>query len=114
MALAQTALAGLTRGAFDTLVDFVSPVYWFFLLLSGAAVIILRRRFPAAPRPFRVPLYPWLLLLFCATSAYVLYATLAYVKVGALAGIAVLALGTLLLPWFGGRRRAASRYGSDP
>ena len=114
VALLQTALAGLTRGAFDTLVDFVSPVYWFFLLLSGAAVIILRRRFPAAPRLFRVPLYPWLPLLFCATSAYVLYATLAYVKAGALAGLAVLALGTLLLPWFGGSSRVASRYGSDP
>ena len=83
-------------------------------MLSGAAVIILRRRFPATPRPFKVPLYPWLPLLFCATSAYVLYATLAYVKAGALAGLAVLALGTLLLPWFGGSSRVASRYGSDP
>ena len=95
--------------------DFVSPVDWFFLRLSGAAMSILRRRFPAAPRPFRVPRYPWLPLLFCATSACVLSATLAYVRVGALAGLAVLALGApLMLLWFGGRRRAASRYGSDP
>jgi len=76
-------------------------VYWFFLVLSGAAVIVLRQRFPDAARPFRVPLYPLLPIVFCATSVYVLYATLAYVKAGALVGIVVLALGTLLLPWFG-------------
>lgn len=113
VALLQTALAGLTHGAFETLVDFVSPVYWFFLVLSGAAVIMLRRRFPDAPRPFKVPWYPWLPLLFCATSAYVLYATLAYVKIGALVGVAVLGLGALLLPWFGGRRAAAASVAPD-
>lgn len=101
VALVEAALAGLTHGAFATLVDFVSPVYWFFLLLSGGAVIVLRRRFPEAPRPFRVPLYPFLPILFCVTSFYVLYATLEYVKGGAIVGIVVLALGTLLLPWFG-------------
>lgn len=99
LALLEAALAGLTHGAFDTLVDFVSPVYWFFLTLSGIAVIVLRVRYPQVPRPFRVPLYPLLPLLFAATSAYVLYATLAYTKVGALAGIAVLVLGMFLLPW---------------
>lgn len=101
VALLEAALAGLTHGAFDTLVDFVSPVYWFFLVLSGIAVIVLRVRYPQVRRPFRVPLYPLLPLVFVATSAYVLYATLAYVKVGALAGVAVLALGVFLLPWFG-------------
>jgi len=70
-------------------------------------VIVLRFRFPDAPRPFKVPLYPFLPILFCATSVYVLYATLAYVKAGALVGIVVLAFGTLLLPWFGKARKRA-------
>lgn len=100
VALVQTALAGLTRGAFATLVDFVSPVYWFFLLLSGAALIVLRVREPAVVRTFKVPFYPVLPVVFCLTSAYVLYATLVYVKAGALVGVTVLALGVLLLPWF--------------
>ncbi|WP_458071228.1 APC family permease [Rhodanobacter sp. BL-MT-08] len=107
VALVEAAVAGLTHGAFATLVDFVSPVYWFFLVLSGAAVIVLRFRFPDAPRPFKVPLYPFLPILFCATSVYVLYATLAYVKAGALVGIVVLAFGMLLLPWFGKARKRA-------
>ena len=108
LALVEAALAALTHGAFDTLVDFVSPVYWFFLVLSGAAVIVLRVRFPDVRRPFRVPLYPLLPLVFCATSAYVLYATVAYVKIGALVGIAVLMLGVLLLPWLDSRRKGCA------
>ena len=71
LALVKAALAALTHGAFDTLVDFVSPVYWFSLVLSGAAVIVLRVRFPDAHRPFRVPLQPLLPLVLYATVAYV-------------------------------------------
>ncbi len=98
MALLLVGLGDFTRGGFSTMVDYLSPVYWFFLVLSGAALIVLRRREPDQPRPFRVPLYPWLPLLFCACSAYVLWASLVYVKAGAVIGVAVLAAGALLLP----------------
>ena len=37
------------------MVDYLSPVYWLFLTLSGLRVFVLRRRYPHAPRPFRVP-----------------------------------------------------------
>ncbi len=87
----------LTRGGFSTMVDYLSPVYWFFLMLSGIAVIRLRRRFPDAPRPFRVPWYPVLPLLFAASSAYLFYSSLAYVKLGAVLGVGVILLGALLL-----------------
>lgn len=98
VALLLVGFGTLTRGGFATMVDYLSPVYWLFLVLSGFAVIRLRRREPDAPRPFRVPGYPWLPLLFCASSGYVLYSSLAYVKLGAVVGVAVLALGALLLP----------------
>ncbi|MFN3302930.1 MAG: APC family permease [Roseateles sp.] len=97
VALLLVAFGALTRGGFATMVDYLSPVYWAFLTLSGAAVIVLRRREPDAPRPFRVPLYPWLPLLFCACSAYLLWSSLVYVKAGAVVGVAVLAAGALLL-----------------
>ncbi|RZL31735.1 MAG: APC family permease [Rubrivivax sp.] len=93
VALLLVALGDLTRNGFATMVDYLSPVYWAFLTLSGAALIVLRRREPEVPRPFRVPLYPWLPLLFCACSAYLLWASLAYVKAGAVVGVAVMALG---------------------
>jgi len=56
------------------------------------------------PRPFRVPLYPVLPLLFCASCAYMLWSSLSYVYSQSLGGlnaawigVAVLACGALLL-----------------
>ena len=97
VSLVLVGLGAWTRSGFSTMVDYLSPVYWFFLALSGAALIVLRRRFPDAPRPFRVPGYPWVPLAFMGTSAYMVYASLAYVRVGALAGVGVLLAGFVLL-----------------
>jgi basic amino acid/polyamine antiporter, APA family len=60
-------------------------------------LFVLRRREPDAERPFRVPLYPLLPALFCLTSLYLLYSSLAYTGVGALVGGAVLVTGALVL-----------------
>jgi APA family basic amino acid/polyamine antiporter len=79
-------------------------VFWLFFLLTGIALFVLRRREPDRPRPFRVPLFPLLPLLFCASCAYMLWASLSYVysrEFGGLnaawIGVAVLALGLVLL-----------------
>lgn len=97
VAVALVGLGTVTRGGFATMVDYLSPVYWGFLCLSGVALLVLRHKRPDAPRPFRVPFYPWLPLLFCACSLYLLVASLLYVKAGALAGLLVLALGAVPL-----------------
>ncbi|WP_431262420.1 APC family permease [Roseateles chitinivorans] len=104
MALALVAFGAATRGGFSTMVDYLSPVYWCFLTLSGLAVLVLRRKAPAHPRPFRVPLYPVLPLVFVGCSAYVLWSSVVYVSSGAVVGVAVLAAGALLL-WSYGRLR---------
>jgi basic amino acid/polyamine antiporter, APA family len=44
-----------------------------------------------------VPWYPWVPIAFVASSAYVLYSSLAYVRIGAVVGVAVLAAGGALL-----------------
>ncbi|WAC72020.1 amino acid permease [Roseateles sp. SL47] len=105
VALLLVAFGAITRGGFSTMVDYLSPVYWFFITLSGMAVIVLRRREPDRPRPFHVPLYPWLPIVFSGCSAYVLWSSLVYVKAGAMVGVVVLALGALML-WGHGRRRS--------
>jgi amino acid transporter len=97
VALVLVAFGTYTRGGFSTMVDYLSPVYWLFMTFSGVALLVLRRRYPHAPRPFRVPGYPWVPLVFIASSGYVLYSSLAYVRVGAVAGVAVLACGVALL-----------------
>jgi basic amino acid/polyamine antiporter, APA family len=68
-------------------------------------LFVLRRRDPDASRPFRVPLYPLLPLIFCATAAYLLYSSLAYTGTGALVGVAVLASGAVPLLAMERRRR---------
>ncbi|MBD0334725.1 MAG: amino acid permease [Cyanobacteria bacterium Co-bin13] len=97
IALALVGLGTFTRQGFETMVDYTAPVFWFFFLLSTASLIILRLREPNRLRPFQVPLYPAVPLLFCAVCVYLLYASLAYTGMGALLGVAVLALGLPLL-----------------
>lgn len=66
----------LFSGTFDTLTDTLIFVSWFFYIANAAAVIILRRREPNAPRPFKVPGYPWLPAVFIAFGLLYLVLTL--------------------------------------
>jgi APA family basic amino acid/polyamine antiporter len=97
IALALIGLGLLTRNGFETIVEYTAPVFWFFLLLVGVSLFILRKKEPHRERPFRVPLYPITPLIFCLTSAYLLYSSLMYTGLGALVGVAVLGVGVLLL-----------------
>jgi APA family basic amino acid/polyamine antiporter len=66
----------LFSGTFDTLTDTLIFVSWFFYIANALAVIILRRREPNAPRPFKVPLYPFIPLIFIAFGLVYLVLTL--------------------------------------
>jgi APA family basic amino acid/polyamine antiporter len=93
IALALVLFGAFTRDGFSTMVDFTAPVFWLFFLLTGASLFVLRRREPAQSQPFRVPLYPFTPIVFCATCVYMLYSSLAYVRFGALVGLGVLCVG---------------------
>ncbi|WP_343518706.1 amino acid permease [Sphingomonas sp.] len=97
IALLLVVAGGFARDGFQVAVEYTAPVFWFFLLLVGVALFVLRRRHPEVERPFRVPLYPVLPAVFCATTAYLLWSSLAYTGWGALAGVAVLGAGAVLL-----------------
>ena len=98
-------LAGAWTGSgFKSMVEFTAPVFWLFFLLAGASLFVLRVREPATARPFRVPLFPFVPLAFCAMCAYMLWSSLSYVysqQLGgwnaAWIGVAVLALGCVVL-----------------
>lgn len=90
-------------GGFGTLVAATSPVFWTFFLLTGVSLIVLRFVDPEIPRPFKTPLYPLTPILFCATSGYMLYASVAYAKYLSLVGLLPVACGLPL--YFIGRRR---------
>jgi len=80
IALALIAFGALEKDGFSTMVEFTAPVFWFFFMLSGIALFVLRRRDPERARPFRVPLYPVLPLIFIATCAYLLYSSITYAE----------------------------------
>jgi amino acid transporter len=102
------ALVLVVAGAFTdqvkTMIEYTSPVFWFFFMMVGVGLFVLRARDPGTPRPFKVPLYPLTPLIFVLTCAYLLYSSLAYVRGGAWAGVAVLAIGLGLLLLGSGRR----------
>lgn len=109
-ALGALAIPGLPwsrfGAGFDTLVAGTAPVFWLFFLGTGVSLFALRRRDPDLARPFRVPLYPWTPLVFCASCLYMLYASLDYARGLAAVGLVPLLLG---LPLFLLSRRRAGQ-----
>src|SRR5882762_2156429 len=49
---------------YDALITYFVVVEWAALIFSVGAVFVLRRKMPDVPRPFRLPAYPWVPLLF--------------------------------------------------
>jgi amino acid transporter len=90
------------RRGFETSVSFTAPVFWFFMLLIGIAVFVLRKKDPGRARPFRVPGYPVVPLIFCGMCLYMLYSSLAYSsqsynQLSAWVGVVVLLAGIPLV-----------------
>jgi APA family basic amino acid/polyamine antiporter len=86
-------------GGFDTLVAGTAPVFWVFFLATGASLFVLRRRDAGIERPFRVPLYPWTPLVFCATCLFMLHASVSYAREIALLGVVPLLAGLPVYAW---------------
>jgi amino acid transporter len=104
VSLVLVLIGTATRTGFETMVAYTAPIFWLTLLLMGVALFVLRFREPARARPFRVPMYPIVPGLFCMTSAWMLWSSIAYAGRGALLGIAVMLAGVPL--YLLGRDRA--------
>ncbi len=95
--LALVVLGTLIGSGFKSMVEFTAPVFWLFFLLSGISLFVLRIRDPHTPRPFRVPFYPFLPLIFCLTCSYMLWSSLSYVYDQSLGGINAAWIGVAVL-----------------
>jgi APA family basic amino acid/polyamine antiporter len=60
------------------LVACTAPVFWLFFLLTACSLFVLRWKDPQLERPYRVPLYPVLPLVFVISCAFMLYKSSAY------------------------------------
>jgi amino acid transporter len=90
--------AGLAKGGFDTLLTCTAPIFWVFFLLTGISLFVLRERDRNIPRPFKVPLYPELPLVFCLSCGYMLYSSVDYALTrGWKGGVFLLGIAPLLI-----------------
>jgi amino acid transporter len=78
---------------FQKLVDRTAPVFWFFFMLTGLSLFRLRERYKDILRPYSVPFYPMVPILFCCACAWMLYRATIWVEWHALFAIAILLLG---------------------
>ena len=87
----------LSQSGVQAMVAYTAPVFWFFMCMTALSLLRLRRLEASAPRPFRVPWYPWLPLLFASSCLGLFVSSTLYAGPGALLGLLVLAFGLPLL-----------------
>jgi amino acid transporter len=78
--LALVAFAAYEQSQVRTIVEFTAPVFWFFFLLTGIALFVLRKKYAHVPRPYPVPLYPLLPLIFVGTCGFLFWSSLTYAQ----------------------------------
>lgn len=86
-------------GTFEQLLTYVVFTGWAFYALGAAAIFYYRRRAPDAPRPFRVPGYPWTPLLFILVAAAIVLNTVFLHPAQAAIGVGLILLGAPVY-WF--------------
>ena len=96
-ALVLVLIGHLFGSGFTAMVEYTAPVFWLFFLLTGIAVFVLRIRDRDTARPFKVPLYPLLPLVFVLSCAYMLWASLSYVSSQAMGGFNAAWIGVAVL-----------------
>jgi len=80
-------------GTFAQLFTFVMIVSILFWIAAAGAVMVLRRTRPELPRPYRVPGYPWVPVVFMVASAGILVSSFIETPVESLAGLVITGLG---------------------
>jgi APA family basic amino acid/polyamine antiporter len=104
LALSAWAVILAVTGTFEQLITYVIFAGWIFYALVALAVFVFRRTRPDAPRPFRVPGYPWTPALFVVAALALVLNTLVRQPLEALLGLAIVLLGAPAYGWWRTRR----------
>ncbi len=92
-------------GSYQQLFTSVIFAAWIFYGLAVAGVIVLRKAKPDLHRPYRVPGFPWVPLLFCGTTAAIVVSTVAGAPSRSLVGIGLILTGIPVFMFFQRRSR---------
>lgn len=97
-AQAVLSIAFLMFLDFNALTDNVVFISLFFYSMTAMALLVLRRKRPDLPRPYKVPLYPWVPLLYITASlaftAYLTYQAFTnFANAYRIAGLLIVAAG---------------------
>lgn len=87
-------------GTFDQLTDYVIFASWIFYGLVTSSVFVLRRKMPAAERPYRTIGYPLVPLVFVLVALWLVINSLFTRPVEAFVGLALIALGLPVYLYF--------------
>jgi APA family basic amino acid/polyamine antiporter len=93
----------IISGSFDMLTEMLVFVAFMFYGSGAIGVILLRRRMPDVERPFKVPFYPILPLVFAVFSVFLVGYTIVNSPGNSLIGLVLVALG-LPLYWLMNKR----------
>lgn len=100
--LGQQRVSWAGQGGFYLLLRCTAPIFWLFFLMTGLPLFQLRLRDRDVPRPFPVPLFPLLPLIFVATCGYLLYSGINYAGGLGFVGVVLVLAG---LPFYVFSRR---------
>jgi amino acid transporter len=103
--------AGGGTDSFEAMVTLTAAVFWMFFCLTGVALLVLRVQDPDTPRPFRVPLYPVVPLIFCGWCAYMVIGSVFFDPLKSLIGLCILLAG---LPFFFIPQKIKARLLEEP
>jgi amino acid transporter len=78
--LALVVFAAYEQNQVRTIVEFTAPVFWFFFLLTGISLFVLRKKYAHVARPYPVPLYPLLPLIFVGTCGFLFWSSFWYAQ----------------------------------
>ncbi len=99
ISLGLVLMAAAHKSGIKFMVDFTAPVFWFFFMLTGIALFVLRFRYPHVMRPFKVPLFPILPMVFVGTCAFLLYRSLRFTLENQAIQIAFYVMGAGVVAW---------------
>jgi APA family basic amino acid/polyamine antiporter len=109
LTLILIGFGALARDGFETMTGYTAPAFWGFLFLVGLSVYVFRSRGEVASDGFKVPLYPVLPAIFCASCLWMCWSGINYALflwsksgygiagVGAILGILVMLTGIPLV-----------------